>query len=365
MKIAIVIPFVYPFEVGGAQVHAYYLAKVLSKENTVTVLSKGNKRVNKKIGNANFVLVESPHKYLVGSIITFFSYFRELSKCQPNVIIVDFLTGGVSEFAVVLSSVLRRVPYVVTIHGHEIKKNDAFSKLVQRIVLFFAKRILVVSNELFDTLIKNFQIFNKKIVVVPNGYDSEEIEQARTKIKNRDKKDKRIAYVGRLCPVKDPLTLIKSLEIVLDGGINAQLSLVGGGSLLAELKRYCHDNLLFPHVAFVGQVDHQTALECIANSDLLVLSSLAEGMPLVLIEAMALGKPVVATRVGGICELVEDRKNGILVEPRSPQQMAIAISEIMTNTAIADSLSSNAYEKAKSFTWEKVCEDYERILQKL
>ena len=186
MKIAVVVPFVYPFEVGGAQVHAYYLAKALSKKNNVTVLSKGTKRINQKIDEASFVLVGSPDKYFVGSVITFFNYFRELSKHQPKVIIVDFLTGGVSEFAVVLTSVLRRIPYVVTIHGHEIKKNDMFSKLVQRIVLFFAKRIFVVSNDLCNAMIKNFQISNEKIVIVPNGYDREEIERAKTKIKKRE-----------------------------------------------------------------------------------------------------------------------------------------------------------------------------------
>ena len=86
-------------------------------------------------------------------------------------------------------------------------------------------------------------------------------------------------------------------------------------------------------------------------------------MPLVLVEAMALGKPVVVTRVGGMLELVEDRKNGILVPPKSPRQMANAICEIVANPPLASSLSSNAYEKSKSFTWEKVCEVYGKNLQ--
>ena len=238
-------PFVYPFEVGGAQVHAYYLGKVLSKDNEVIMSSKGKNRLKQKINDAKFVLVKNPDKYLVGSVITFFNYFRELSKIQPNAIIVDFLTGGVSEFAVVLTSVLRRIPYVVTIHGHEIKKTDKFSKLFQRIVLFFAKRVFVVSKELFKDLIKNHQVSKKKIIVVPNGYDLEEIERAKTKIQKREKMSVRIVFVGRLCPEKDPLTLVKAFEIVLNSGINAQLTIVGGGSLFPELKSIATKTIYF------------------------------------------------------------------------------------------------------------------------
>jgi glycosyltransferase involved in cell wall biosynthesis len=365
MNISIVIPFVYPFEIGGAQIHAYYLAKVLSRQNSVSVLSKGKNQLCQKIEGSDFVLVEDIDKFFVGSVASFFNYFRELSKRQPSIIIVDFLTGSVSELAVVLLSILYKIPYIVTVHGHEIKKNDFFSKIVQRIVFFFAKRVLVVSKELFNALIRNFQISNNKIIVVPNGYDREEIEQIKTKITNYGERKKRIIYAGRLSPVKDPKTILESLKFVLENGVDAQLFVVGGGPLLSEMKKYCFDKNLFHNVTFTGQADHANTLQLIANSDLLVLSSLEEGTPLVIIEAMALGKPVVATRVGGIPEIVENRKNGILVEPRSPKQMATAISQILVDMELYQSFSLYAYEKAKPYTWENVCERYERIIQDL
>src|ERR1017187_1824449 len=101
MKIAILTQSTYPFEVGGAQLHTYYLAKAIQKDqHVVTVITTGNKDSYKTIENINFRIVRIPKLPFLSSVLIFFRYCVELLWSRPDFILVDLVTTGLSELPV-------------------------------------------------------------------------------------------------------------------------------------------------------------------------------------------------------------------------------------------------------------------------
>jgi glycosyltransferase involved in cell wall biosynthesis len=132
-----------------------------------------------------------------------------------------------------------------------------------------------------------------------------------------------IGTVGRLVPIKGHTWLVRAVARVLVEFPQTCVVLVGDGPLLGELKDLAAELGISPHVVFLGT--RHDIPECLAVLDLFVLPSLNEGMGRALLEAMAVGCPVVATRVGGIPDIVADGTTGLLVPPRDDRALAEAI----------------------------------------
>jgi len=132
-----------------------------------------------------------------------------------------------------------------------------------------------------------------------------------------------IGTVGRLVPIKGHTWLLRAVPRVLAEFPQASVVLIGDGPLLGELKELADELGITPHVVFLGT--RHDIPECLAVLDLFVLPSLNEGMGRALVEAMAVGCPVVATRVGGIPDVVADGTTGLLVPPRDDRALAEAI----------------------------------------
>lgn len=125
----------------------------------------------------------------------------------------------------------------------------------------------------------------------------------------------RFVCVGRLSPEKGQAGLLEAFARVASDHHDVELALVGDGPDLELLKRRANTLGIAAQVTFAGRLSEKDALDEIAHSDVLVLPSFMEGLPIVLMEAMAIGTPVIATRVAGIPELVEDGTNGLLFTP--------------------------------------------------
>jgi glycosyltransferase involved in cell wall biosynthesis len=137
-----------------------------------------------------------------------------------------------------------------------------------------------------------------------------------------------LIFVGRLVPIKGLRVLMEAFAAARENVPGLRLTLVGDGADRAHLEA-----LAAPYgedVRFTGYLDQDGVAETLREADALVLPSFAEGVPVVLMEAMASGKPVIATQVGGVSELVEDGVAGFVVPPGDPQSLTDAI------TALAD-----------------------------
>lgn len=156
----------------------------------------------------------------------------------------------------------------------------------------------------------------------------------------------RVGYVGRIAPQKDTGTLIRAFGRVTGP---AWLLIVGDGPGRRAAERQARP--LAGRVRFTGFVPHARVPAVLRHLDVLVLASRYEELPSVLVEGMAAGLPVIASRVGGIPALVEDDVNGLLVPPGDDAALAAAISRVLAEPGTAARLAAAARQTARRYTW--------------
>lgn len=139
----------------------------------------------------------------------------------------------------------------------------------------------------------------------------------------------RVVCVGRLEAQKDPLTLVHALAELNRTGTPCELVWIGDGPLRAEIERAIQQHTPHLPIALLGWANNGQVLEHMRSARALVLSSHAENIPMAVMEAFALHRPVVSTNVGGIGELVQDGVSGWLVPPRSPHALAEALRQVL------------------------------------
>ena len=162
---------------------------------------------------------------------------------------------------------------------------------------------------------------------------------------NMRQRAQNIVCVGRLSAEKGQAGLIEALVTVRQTIPNACLTFVGDGPEGAQLKAYANAALPEGAVTFAGRLDEQATLMAIASADLLVLPSFMEGLPVVLMEAMALGTPVIASRVAGIPELITDGVEGRLFTPGNWADLATAMTDMLSDRPGADRMAAAAKTK--------------------
>ncbi|MGC8979836.1 glycosyltransferase, partial [Caldisericum sp.] len=141
--------------------------------------------------------------------------------------------------------------------------------------------------------------------------------------------------------------LIKAVyEIQSKQSLNLKVALVGDGSLKSEYKKLVKDLSLEDNIKFLGI--RRDVEKLMRLSKIFVLPSRYEGLPMVILEAMANRIPIIATKVGGIPEVIEDGIEGLLVEPESKDELTKKILYLLNNPSLREQLSKNAFEKVKS-----------------
>lgn len=157
----------------------------------------------------------------------------------------------------------------------------------------------------------------------------------------------RLLYIGRLAVVKGLPILLSSLAQLIPSHPDLSLTLVGDGPDRDTLEQMVRDLNLSSHVHFVGYQTQTQVRDRLQASDLFILSSFAEGIPVVLMEAMATGLPVIAPQIAGIAELVEDSISGYLVPPGDPDTLAQRIEPLITNPELRASLGQAGRHKVE------------------
>src|SRR5262249_14000759 len=132
----------------------------------------------------------------------------------------------------------------------------------------------------------------------------------------------KIYCAARLAPEKGHEFLIQAMRILKENNYELEARLVGDGPSRQTLERMARDLEVLDRIQFLGYLDEDSQMRELYTSDLCVLPSLAEGLPVSLTEALAVGVPVIATNIAGISELIEDGKTGLLVRPSDPVALA-------------------------------------------
>jgi glycosyltransferase involved in cell wall biosynthesis len=180
----------------------------------------------------------------------------------------------------------------------------------------------------------------QQYLVVSNGIDAERYSTPPEPVPGR------VLFVARLAGQKRPDIAIRAFARVRESHSAAELHLVGDGPARMEMEELVDSLDLRGAVRFLGSRGDVDAL--LSRAACVVLSSDYEGCPYTVIEAMAAGAPVVATRVGGVPELVEHGVTGLLVEPRSLDQLAAAVSELLGDPARARGMGAAGRDRART-----------------
>jgi glycosyltransferase involved in cell wall biosynthesis len=171
-----------------------------------------------------------------------------------------------------------------------------------------------------------------------------------------------LVCVANLRPIKGHLDLIKALYRLDQKGISFQVWLIGKGSELSHLKQRAADYKLESRVLFLGEVPNADVPNFIRQADIFVLTSHSEGVSGAVMEAMALGRPVIVTRVGGIPELVSDGVEGLVVSAGDVAGIADAIERLITQDTLRQRLGENAYQRVlKDFRIENTVASYRAL----
>ena len=263
-----------------------------------------------------------------------------------------------------LAKKLLRKPYLVWCRGSVVYLPWRFKRAGLGLALRNADAVIALTKDMKREIQK---ICNREIIVIPNGIDLERFqnlsrEEARNKLQIKAD-DKIIIFVGSLRPVKGVKYLIKAMKIVRQKEPNARLILIGNGEEKQDLVKLTGDLNLGNLITFVGKIPNEKVPEYMAASNVFVLPSLSEGFPLVSLEAMACGLPIVVSRVCGLPEIVEDGKNGFLVESGNPEQIAEKVLLLLEDDELRERMSRNNKEKVKDYTWEGVIGRLERIYE--
>lgn len=244
----------------------------------------------------------------------FWKIYRIICRERPDVIHTHTAkAGALGRMAGVVykvcSKALNKPILVHTFHGHVLHSyfgriKTFFFIWVEKILALFTDKIIVVSESLKKELVERFRIApEKKVQVVELGFELDEL----LKLPSKEDRDViNIGIVGRLVAVKNHRMLLRVAQ-----KIKAKFLIVGDGELRRELENYVRELGIEDIVEFKGWVKDLGKIYL--DLDILVLTSLNEGTPVSIIEAMAAARPVVATNVGGVRDVVEDGKSGYLV----------------------------------------------------
>jgi glycosyltransferase involved in cell wall biosynthesis len=364
LKLAIVSLSIYPFSfgIGGIEMHAYYLAKYLSKNHEVLLLSQ-SKKENGYLNyyRLTYCLIRVPKIFFLRDFVFLSKVFSILAKFKPEIVLIDSVAVG---YVGLFARLLFKVPYIIVLHGVEIElMTKSPLRLFYKLELDLSKYIVAISDKLAKLISKYIGINEKKIFIIPVGFDPQEIKNAKcSKLKIPSDSPKTIIFMGRLVPEKDPINLLTAIKILSKKRRDFKLIVIGDGPLLSICKNYCSRLGIEELVYFLGERDHKEALSILSNADILVLPSKSEGLPTVIIEAMSFGIPVIATKVGWIEDVIKDGFNGLLVSPRSSIALANAIESLFENRELCRRLSENALLVAKNYSWEIISLSFEKLL---
>ncbi|MGA9769411.1 MAG: glycosyltransferase family 4 protein [Blastocatellia bacterium] len=296
----------------------------------------------------------------VASAISLAAYFKDaikLALCADVIcshwLVPSGLTGAL------LSRMLNK-PHVAVEHSgalHLLAGMRSGTRLA-RFITGGCHRVVTVSEDLKRKLLALCPDASGKVEVIPMG-----IHQCEAAKKPEGEFEKKILFIGRLTEVKGVDVLLKAMPKIA----GAQLLIAGDGEQRNALERLAQR--LSVNAKFSGQIDATEREKLLSSCGVIAIPSRVladgrtEGTPVVCLEAMAAGLPVVASRAGGLAEIITDGQNGLLFEPENHAMLAEKLSLVFSDGALRRKLSENAHLTAKDYSWPLIGARFSRIIR--
>jgi glycosyltransferase involved in cell wall biosynthesis len=283
--------------------------------------------------------------------------------------------GTVGRVAALLAGSARPPIVVHTFHGHVLRGyfgplRSRFFRALERRLARDSTALVAVSPQVRDDLVKLGVAPPEKFAVVRLGIElGERVGSVDGRAETRRYlgiPDGRFAvgWVGRMTAVKRGDDVLEGFKLLRDRGVDATLCLVGDGPDRPQLERKAHDLGIARDTLFLGYQEDVAPLY--AAFDALVLPSGNEGTPVSVIEALAAGRPVVATRVGGIPDVVRDGEDGFLVDAEATEELAERLSRLAADPALRERLGAAGRARVlPRYAVDRLVEDIDRLYRAL
>lgn len=251
---------------------------------------------------------------------------------------------------------LRPIPIIHTIHNQAQEEAVPLDQRIGRYLFHAGKATPVaLSQEIRSSIVALYGIPEEQIPIVANGID---LHRCLQKTDYALHYPPRLLHVGRFYPQKNHEIMLEALKLLKVRGLSPKLICYGDGPRFKEIKALTKEMGLDGQVDFPGLCDN--VYPRLAHGDVFLMPSKWEGVPMAVIEAMATGLPVIASKVGGLPNLVEDGVDGILIEP-TPENLAQSIADLLGDEAKRQSLGQAAYKSSQRFGSEAMAKAYEAL----
>jgi glycosyltransferase involved in cell wall biosynthesis len=366
IKILYLIP---GLKTGGAEMVLYELVKNLGKDRFESVIVSiiPIAEIGEKIKKLGVPVLSLNAKFKFNPLI-FFRFLSILRKEKPQ-ILHSFLFHAI--FLGRIARKVCKVPIIISsIHSEYI------GGFLRNRILEFTSRldnvVIIVSQKAKEKMVEAKAISARKTIVIYNGIDINRFKfqdkEKREKVRkalNLKESDKVLISVGRLFRAKGYPYLIEAIKILKKQYPDIVLLVLGKGRKRIELEKQIRGYNLTQNIFLLGRKENVPYY--LNASDIFVMSSLWEGLPLSLLEAMVCGLPVVATNVGGIPEIVDEGHSGFLVESKNSLALAKKISYVLNSSPEIRRKMGEVGRKIveEKFSLDKMVKNYESLYEKL
>jgi len=372
MKVLQVTPEFPPPLIGGGGYHVYNLTRELARRGIdVTVFTCNvqkpfflqKTKVETQLGNVKVHRI--PTFYIPKTVYPLTpKLVPMLLKENPDVIHAHGYQFFTSDAAAMMSKIKRK-PLILTLHGFPRGftklTHKTYFHLIGKKTLTAAKKIIAVSNAVKREF-KAIGVQKEQISIIPNGIDLEGFKHMpdgkNFKKRMNIKENERMALsIGRLEEVKGFHHLIMALDKIREKTAPIKLVIAGPEfNYGQQLRKLVAETKMADRVIFYGPIDGREKLEALAATDIAIMPSIYEGFSIFLLEAMAAGKPVIATKTGVAQELIKHGKNGFLINPGNVEELSGKIIEILNNNRISSLMAQESRNTANAFDWKKMAE---------
>lgn len=223
-----------------------------------------------------------------------------------------------------------------------------------------ADRIVAISNDTAGSLVRDYGVPPGKVEVIPVGVNTSAFAPL-----DLERIPGSVLYAGRLCERKGLPLLLEAMSILRGRHPGAKLHVIGEGALRAGLEQTARRLGIADRVEFLGKVGEAELAGWYNRAEVFVLPSLFEGFGIVCVEAMACGTPVVAARAPGVTDIIEDGRNGLLVD-RDPARLADAVASLLADGGLARALAGEGRRDVlEKFNWAQIADRFADLYRRL
>ena len=348
--------------IGGPSVHVALLSKYINDEPFESLVISGSLAEGE--GDMTFLLDDFTIRHIMlpsmqreispladfNSLLRLIRIFR---KERPAIVHTNLAKAGIVGR---LAAVLTGVPIIIhTFHGHVFAGyfSGWKSKLfiwIEKILALFSTKLIVISDQIREEICSVYHVAKKsQVITIPLGFELDKFKPLITfkgvlrKAFSIPVDAPVIGIVGRITDIKNHRLFLQIAHRVRQTYPDVHFLVIGDGERRAEMEYLSTELNLSGHVHFTGWIKEQAKMY--ADLDLLLLTSLNEGTPVTVIEAMYYGVPVISTRVGGLHDLIEDKKSGYLINSGDPSDFIAPIETLL----FSDAERTKITEAAKEF----------------